>query len=289
MLTSGSIRLRPLSVLLAATTLAFTGASLAAGPAGGGGGHGGGGGGHGGGGGGHSGVPGGAVHGFAPHGGIYGHSYYGAHGNYHGYYPGYPGYPVHPWHPYHYCCAYGGWWGPWWWGPGWWGVGVYVPVLPYYYSTFWYNGYPYYYADNSYYVWNGDAGEYEQVNPPNGMQPGAADGGDAAMGADLFAYPKAGQSEEQQARDRDECRRWAQQVMTEASAPGAAPPGGAAGQPGTPGAPAAGAPSNSAPPPTPGASGAPSDNAPPNAPALSHESYLRAEAACLEARNYAVR
>jgi hypothetical protein len=223
------------------------------------------------------------VHGFAAHGGVYGHSYYGAHGYYHGYHPGYPGYPVHPWYPYHYCCAYGGWWGAWWWGPGWWGVGVYVPVLPYYYTTFWYNGYPYYYADNSYYVWNGDAGEYEQVSPPNGMQPGAAGGGDAATGADLFAYPKGGQSEEQQARDRDECRRWAQQAMTEASGPGAAPPG-AGGQSGAPAEPA-GAPPNAAPPPMPGASGAPSGNAP----ALSHESYLRAEAACLEARNYAVR
>ena len=291
MLTSGSIRLRRVSILLAASTLSFTGVSLAAGPGGGGGAHGGGG---------HSGAQGGAVHGFAAH-GFYGHGYYG-HGYYgHGYYPGYPG---HPWYPYHYCCAYGGWWGPWWWGPGWWGLGVYVPVLPYYYSSFWYNGYPYYYADNSYYVWNGDAGQYEQVNPPNGAQPGAAGApGEASLGSDLFAYPKAGQSEEQQTRDRDECRRWAQQVLTQAG-PGAAaaapPPGAAPGQPGAQVAPE-GTPPSAAPPstalppppppttPAPGASGPPAGNAAPSEPLVQHESYLRAEAACLEARNYAVR
>ena len=41
------------------------------------------------------------------------------------------------------------------------------------------------------------------------MNQAAAQGG----GTDLFAYPKNGQSAEQQARDRQECRNWAASQM----------------------------------------------------------------------------
>jgi len=161
------------------------------------------------------------------------------------------------------CCGWG------WWGPGWWGVGVYAAWLPWYYNLYWWDGYPYYYYNNSYYVWDGDAGEYQQVNPPQGFRPdtSAASAGQAPMNSELFAYPRAGQSPEQQARDKDECSRWAS-GQTGAQAPPGAPgaPGGTAGA--SPGSTAAGAPPSAV---------------------TQHDAYLRAEAACLEGRNYTVR
>ena len=101
-----------------------------------------------------------------------------------------------------------GWGGRWGWGPawGWWPLGVYVSVLPWYYSTYWWDGMPYYYADNSYYIWDGSA--YEQVQPPEGFNPPAAS--EAAPGSsELFAYPKNGQSAAKQASDKSECQAWA--------------------------------------------------------------------------------
>src|SRR5580704_11088665 len=41
----------------------------------------------------------------------------------------------------------GGFWGPWGWGLGGLGLGLYFATLPYYYSTYWWGGVPYYYAD----------------------------------------------------------------------------------------------------------------------------------------------
>jgi hypothetical protein len=91
-------------------------------------------------------------------------------------------------------------------GWGWWPLGIYASVLPWYYSTYWWNGIPYYYADNNYYTWNGS--EYEQVQPPAGFNPPAPS--PAAPGSDeVFAYPKNGQSAAKQATDKSECRAWA--------------------------------------------------------------------------------
>jgi hypothetical protein len=66
---------------------------------------------------------------------------------------------------------------------------------------------------------------------------------------DLYAYHKGGQSQEQQTRDREECRKWAT--------------GQASYNPANP----------------------PADN---KEAAEKRSSYMRAEAACLEARNYSV-
>src|SRR5579863_4376816 len=100
----------------------------------------------------------------------------------------------------------GGYWGPWGWGGL--GLGVYFATLPLYYSTLWWDGVPYYYADNTYYRWNGVVNQYETVNPPPGLQnPQAAQSGPAA--SELIAYPKNGQSQEQQGKDKFECHRWA--------------------------------------------------------------------------------
>jgi hypothetical protein len=205
-----------------------------------------------------SGHAGGGFHGGGFHGGGAYHVSGGFHGGYHA--PGYGGhyYYGHGWygHPYG-GYGYRGYY-PWY---PWWGLGWYVPYLPLYYSTYWWGGVPYYYASNVYYVWDDAAAQYQAVDPPrelaeanrNGTAPPAPAGSSAP---DLFAYPKGGQSQEQQARDREECRQWAA-----AQAQGN-PAGGAA-----PGAPSA-----------------------PSAPATANrEDFLRAEAACLTARNYTVK
>jgi hypothetical protein len=100
--------------------------------------------------------------------------------------------------------GYGGYWGPWGWGGL--GLGLYFATLPLYYSTYWWDGIPYYYADNTYYRWNGAVSQYETVNPPPGLQ---APEGPSAGVSELIAYPKNGQSQEQQGKDKFECHRWA--------------------------------------------------------------------------------
>ena len=94
--------------------------------------------------------------------------------------------------------GYGGW--------GWPGYGLYLSTLPYGYSTYWWDAVPYYYADSNYYVWDGSVGEYEAVNPPTEVVNQATM---QQTGTELFAYPKNGQSAEQQAQDKQECRTWA--------------------------------------------------------------------------------
>ncbi len=90
-------------------------------------------------------------------------------------------------------------------------VGFFVPVLPPYYTTVWVGGAPYYYANDSYYVWRDTDRQYEVVTPPDEQAastqappppPSAKD--------DVFIYPKNGQSEDVQAQDKYECHKWAQ-------------------------------------------------------------------------------
>jgi hypothetical protein len=113
---------------------------------------------------------------------------------------------------------------------------------------------PYYYADDNYYLWNGSAGQYETVSPPQEVVDQAAT---QQSVTDLFAYPKNGQSPDQQDRDKRECRSWA----ATQSAVDAAPSD-----------PASAVPATSA-----------------LTSATKHEGYLRAQAACLEARGYSVK
>jgi hypothetical protein len=128
-------------------------------------------------------------------------------------------------------------WGGW----GGLGLGLYFATLPLYYSTLWWDGVPYYYADDNYYLWNSSADEYETVLPPPqvvnqvvAQQPVT----------ELFAYPKNGQSAEQAARDKQECLRWAAQQ---------------------------------------------SGFEPTQSSAAKRGDYLRAQAACLDARGYTVK
>jgi hypothetical protein len=177
------------------------------------------------------------------------HGYYGG-GGYRGGYGGYRGgyYGGYGWRGGYYG-GYGwrgGYWGPWGLGWGGLGLGLYFSALPLYYSTLYWDGVPYYYADNTYYRWNQGVSQYETVAPPNGGQGQPATGG---AGADLIAYPKNGQSEEQQGKDKYECHSWAagQTGFDPTKGSGAAAGGG------------------------------------------QRSDYLRAQAACLEGRGYSVK
>jgi len=136
---------------------------------------------------------GGGGHAAGFHGGFAGHGGFGsAHGGY-AYRGGYGGW--HGGYGYRGGYGYGGW--------GWPGYGLFLSTLPLYYSTLWWDGVPYYHADDNYYQWNASVGQYESVAPPPEVM------NQAANVSDLFAYPMKQQSAEQQRQDKRECRDWA--------------------------------------------------------------------------------
>jgi hypothetical protein len=195
-----------------------------------------GGGGHAGGGGGHFGGGGGAHYGGGGYRGGYGY-----HGGYHGGY-GYGGYRGgygYGWR--------GGYYGGWGWGLGL-GLGLYFATLPLYYSTYYWGGVPYYYADNTYYTYDGNAGQYVTVAPPDGLAGQVGAQAPSSAGTDVMAYPKNGQTDEQQKKDKYECHHWA------TTQSGFDPTQGAA----------------------------------PGASANKRNDYMRAQVACLEGRGYSV-
>ncbi len=85
-------------------------------------------------------------------------------------------------------------------------LGLFVPVLPPFYTTMWVGGVPYYYANDTYYMWSQAQNGYEVVDPP-GDQGGSPDP-PPQQGDNLFIYPQQGQSAEQQATDQYECHKW---------------------------------------------------------------------------------
>ena len=107
-------------------------------------------------------------------------------------------------------------------------VGVFVPVLPPFYTTVWFAGVPYYYANDAYYSWSAQNNGYEVVDPPPGADTGATPPQPPPPGEHLYVYPKNGQNPDQQSRDQYECYSWAkQQTGFDPTAAG----GGAPGQP----------------------------------------------------------
>jgi hypothetical protein len=88
-------------------------------------------------------------------------------------------------------------------------IGIGVGFLPPYYTTVWFGGMPYYYADQTYYMWRPERREYVVTQPPSG-QP-AQVGASPSSNADVYVYPKNGQTEAQQSTDRYECHAWAVQ------------------------------------------------------------------------------
>jgi hypothetical protein len=183
--------------------------------------------------------------------------------------------------------GYGGYGYPYWgWGLGL-GLGLYLSTLPWDYSTYWWDGVPYYYTGNNYYTWDGSAGEYEQVQPPSQVTQQAANA-PPAQPPHLYAYPKNGQSAQQQASDEAACQDWASQQVNRAPAapaerPGAPPPAAAPGEFTSPSQPAG---SGNAVGAIAAATGAP-PAATPGAAGLGSE-FVRAEAACLQGRGYSV-
>jgi hypothetical protein len=134
-------------------------------------------------------------------------------------------------------------------------IGVFVPVLPAFYTTLWIGGFPYYYANDTYYTWDPSQSGYEVVAPPNDQdatteapQPPPPQG----PGDQMFVYPQNGQSEEQQATDKYECHKWA------ASQSGFDPT-------------------------------QPSGGIPPNQLGSQRAAYQRAMSACLQGRGYSAR
>jgi hypothetical protein len=84
--------------------------------------------------------------------------------------------------------------------------GIGIGLLPPYYTTVWAGGVPYYYADGTYYLWRPERQEYVVTAAPPDAAPLTTA---PPTSPPLYAYPKSGQSEEQQATDRYECHSWA--------------------------------------------------------------------------------
>jgi len=84
-------------------------------------------------------------------------------------------------------------------------IGAVVTTLPVGFFAFSIGVMTYYYVNDTYYVWDEPREAYMVVEKPEGADQAIAD----ATAERLFVYPKQGQSEEQQAKDRYECHRWA--------------------------------------------------------------------------------
>ncbi len=84
-------------------------------------------------------------------------------------------------------------------------IGIVVPILPSFYTTIWFGGIPYYYANDAYYSWRPDLNGYQVVAPPVEQ----TESEPTYLADEIFIYPKQGQSEQQQADDRYACHRWA--------------------------------------------------------------------------------
>jgi hypothetical protein len=85
--------------------------------------------------------------------------------------------------------------------------GLFVNFLPGYYSSFWFGSTRYFYADDTYYVYEPERRGYVVTRSPYGDDRDEEYSDD--QDEDLFVYPAKGQSEQQQADDRYDCHRWA--------------------------------------------------------------------------------
>ena len=84
--------------------------------------------------------------------------------------------------------------------------GLLFGTLPWYCETYQWGGVAYYYADDNYYQWNSSVSAYETVQPPPGL---VDDQAQAPAMRELFIFAEVGQSNEQLARDREDCQRLA--------------------------------------------------------------------------------
>jgi hypothetical protein len=86
--------------------------------------------------------------------------------------------------------------------------GLFVNYLPGYYSSFWFGNTRYFYADDTYYMYEPARRGYVVTRSPYGDDRDD-ESPDAGADEDLYVYPAKGQSEQQQSDDRYECHRWA--------------------------------------------------------------------------------
>ncbi len=121
------------------------------------------------------------------------------------------GYSSHHWNgrPYY---RYGGsWYSPW--GTSFGLVsppyGLFVNSLSGPFSSFWYGNSRYYFADDTYYLYEPLRRGYVVSRSPYGDRDDEDDDSQTAADEDLYIYPARGQSEQQQSDDRYECHRWA--------------------------------------------------------------------------------
>jgi hypothetical protein len=109
----------------------------------------------------------------------------------------------------------GGYWGGVFWPRCWFypGFAWFLPVLPFGYATFWWGGIPYYYVNDLYYTYSPADNGYVATEPPPAAgdepQGGSAQAAPAPGDADLYLYPRNGQSDQQMSNDRYECHSWA--------------------------------------------------------------------------------
>jgi hypothetical protein len=98
-------------------------------------------------------------------------------------------------------------------------IGFYS-YLPGTYSTFWWGGTSYYYVDDLYYTWSPARYGYVVTDPPPYVDNGTAvtETSDSAAiessessggSANVYVYPRNGQTEEQTSQDRYDCHQWA--------------------------------------------------------------------------------
>lgn len=87
-------------------------------------------------------------------------------------------------------------------------IGAVVRVLPRGFVTVYAGSRPYYFANHTYFLWDPMQAGYVVVEEPEGVtdEPSQLV---AVTSSELFVYPKNGQGEEDQARDRYECHMWA--------------------------------------------------------------------------------
>jgi Family of unknown function (DUF6515) len=104
-------------------------------------------------------------------------------------------------------------------------VGIYVSLLPDFYTTLWFGGIPYYYANSVYYTPRVDGPGYVVTEPPAGAAARSEPTAVSSGSDDIFVYPRQSQSEATLARDRYECHRWAvSQTGFDPSQPGGGVP-----------------------------------------------------------------
>ena len=84
-------------------------------------------------------------------------------------------------------------------------IGAIVQTLPVGFITFSIGPVTYYHVNDTYFIWDEPHQAYAVVNKPDGADDAIAE----TTTGRLFVYPNQGQSEEQQAKDRYECHRWA--------------------------------------------------------------------------------